>query len=949
LHGDNPPDGALIFGPFRLIPKQRTIEKNGTSLNIGARALDILIILTERPGDVISKQDLVARAWGDVTVDESALRVHISALRKLLEEDASGARYIVNVSRRGYCFTAPISRHLERAPLAATDVFPAIPAQAAKIVGRAETITDICQDLSLHRLVTVVGPGGIGKTTVALAASHRKLADGETVKFVDLGALKSEQLVTTTVAATLGLAVSFEDSVPSILAYLRDKCLLLVFDSCEHLLESLVVLCEAIIRDAPQVSILATSREPLRAVGERVRRLPPLDCPPREATTEASVLAYPAAQLFIDRVTANVGRFTLTDADAPIVAEICRNLDGIALALELAAGRVNAYGIEGTAKLLNSRLSLLWRGKRNAIARHQTMSAAIGWSYDLLPPIESATLRRLSVFAGPFTLEAAVTVACSAGMSEEWIVEALANLVAKSLITLSAGPPARYRLLETTRAFVADRLTEGGETSQISKNHANYFCNLLASASVGSPGLSIGSGIFAYVDHILDVRIALDWSFSDRGDRAIGIALAAAAAPYFLELSLLTECHGWAKRAIGVLDGSSTNPRQEMQLQAALGVSLMFTRGNTQEVQAALSRSLELADTLEDHEWQLWLLRELHTYLCRIGDYQEALRVSERGEVTAAELNDTGAMRTAEWMTGISYHLLGAQDKALSRCESAMLPILASQRISMLRIGYDDRVIALVAYARSLWLTGYPSRAIEAASYAISEADRVQQPLTLGIALVWSTYVSLWVGDWENAGKLVERLVDHAGRHFLGPYQAVGLGLQGELLIRRGEVEVGIDLLRQGSEVLRQARHRSLQAVFSATLAEGLVLAKRYDQALALITEAVDQRGSAGRSFDLPELLRVKGYALAACARPSEAENTLLQSLELSREQCALAWQLRAAMTLGQLRSERGDTERAHALIGAIFSRYKEGFDTADLRMARIALDELENSRANTG
>lgn len=930
------------------MPKARTIERNGTPVNIGARALDILITLAERAGEVISKEDLMARAWGDVPADESALRVHISALRRLLEDDSHDARYVVNVPGRGYCFTAPISRHVNQPRLVATDDLPNIPAQAVKIVGRTEAIEDVCEDLSLHRLVTIVGPGGIGKTTVALAVSHRKLAEGEVVKFVDLGSLKSETLVSTAVAAALGLVVSFEDPMPSILAHIRDKRLLLVFDSCEHLLGRLVVLCEEIVRNAPQVSILATSREPLRAGDERVHRLLPLECPPREATSEASVLAYPAAQLFVDRVAANVGRFTLTDADAPIVAEICRNLDGIALALELAASRVNAYGIEGTYKLLNSRLSLLWRGKRNAIARHQTLSAAIGWSYDLLPPIESATLRRLSVFAGPFTLEAAVAVARSAGMSEEWIVEALASLVAKSLITLSAGPPARYRLLETTRAFVAERLTEGGENAQIFKSHASYFCNILTNASIGSTGLSLGAGIFAYADHVLDVRTALDWSFSNQGDPAIGIALATAAAPYFLELSLLTECHDWAKRAIEVLDGSSISPRHEMQLQAALGVSLMFTRGNTEDVQAALSRSLELADTLGDREWQLWLLRELHTYLCRIGNYQEALRASERGELVAAEMNDDSAIRTAEWMTGISYHLLGAQDKALSKCESAREPILASQRISISRIGYDDRVIALVAYARSLWLTGYPSRAIEAANYAVREADRLQQPLTLGIALVWSTYVSLWVGDWENAGRLVERLIDHSTRYYLGPYQAVGLGLQGELLIRRGEVEGGIGLLHQGSDVLLQARHGSLQTVFSTTLAEGLVLVGRYDQALNMIVEAADHRENSGPSFDLPEILRVKGYVLAACARPLEAENTLLRSLELSRQHSALGWELRAAMTLGQLWSRRGDTEKARALIGTIFSRYHEGFDTVDLRTARTLLDEFDNGCANS-
>ncbi|TFW56694.1 transcriptional regulator [Bradyrhizobium sp. MOS001] len=941
MHGDNPQDGALAFGPFRLFPKLRTLEVNGAPLNIGARALDILTILAESAGEVISKEDLVAKAWGDVVVDESALRVHISALRKLLEKHSLGVRYIVNVSGRGYCFAAPIRRHPEQARLAIA-FSSSIPAHTANIVGRAEAIASVCEDLSLHRLVTIVGPGGIGKTTVALAVGHRQLAAfEEMVKFVDLGALTTAHLATTAIAAALGLTVRLEDPMPSILAFLREKRMLLVLDSCEHLLEGLVLVAEAIVRGAPDISILATSREPLRAEGEQVHRLSPLDCPPLEATTEASVLSYPAAQLFVERVAASVGRFMLKDSEAPLVGEICRNLDGIALALELAAGRVSAYGIEGTAKLLNSRLSLLWRGKRSAIPRHQTLSAALGWSYDLLLPIEGAILRRLSVFAGPFTLDAAIAVTCSAGMSEEWIVEAIANLVAKSLISLSAEKPARYRLLNTTRAFVGGLLIESDETAQISQNHANHFRNLLAGVSASNVVFGKGISFVPYAEHVADVQAALEWSFSERGNRVIGIALATAAAPYFLELSLLTECHRWTKLAIEALDPTSTSERQEMELHAALGVSLMFTRGNTEEVQVALSRSLELAETLDDLEWQLWLLREFHTYFCRIGEYQEALRVSDRGEAIAARLNDTSTLRTAEWMSGVSYHLVGAQDKAVVRCGTASLPHLATRRISMPRIGFDDRVVALVAYARSLWLIGQPIRAIDTARRSVDEAERVQQPLTLGIALVWGTYVSLWVGDLENAGRLVEKLVDHAARHLLGPYQAVGLGLQGELLIRRGEIEVGIDLLRQGSDILRIARHRSIHTLFASTLAEGLVQAERRDQALASIMEAIDQRGKAGRSFDLPEMLRVKGYVLAACARFSEAESTLLQSLELSREHFAMGWELRAAMTLGRLWQSHGETERARALIASVFSRYEEGLDTADLQAARTLLSEL--------
>lgn len=381
MQSDNSDESALAFGPFRLLPKARLLEKDGNPVHIGGRALDILIFLAERAGEVVGKRELVSRVWADVNVDEGSLRFHVSALRKVLGDSASGARYVVNVPGRGYCFTAPIVR-TETEPAATPAGSPPLPAQIARMIGRTETIEKIAAELARHRLVTVVGPGGIGKTTVALAVGHRQLgAFAGMVRFVDFGSLRDKRLVPSALASALGLSVSSDNPLPSMLAFLREKRMLLIFDSCEHLLESLAMLAESIIREAPEVSILATSRESLRAEGEQVHRLFPLDCPPERATiTAPDVLAYPAAQLFVERIAASLGGFELGDAEAPVVAEICRKLDGIALAIELAAGRVNAYGIQGIATLLNSRFSLLWQGRRTAVPRHQTLSAALGWA-----------------------------------------------------------------------------------------------------------------------------------------------------------------------------------------------------------------------------------------------------------------------------------------------------------------------------------------------------------------------------------------------------------------------------------------------------------------------------------------------------------------------------------------------------------------------------------------
>lgn len=942
----NEQDSVIAFGPFRLFAKSRLLEKDGAPLHLGGRALDILIFLAERAGEVVDKRELIKRIWADVNVDEGSLRFHITTLRKALGDAGEGSRYIVNVPGRGYCFAAPLLRPAasegRTSPPAASP--PSLPSPLAKMIGRDDAVERISTELAEHRFVTIVGPGGIGKTSVALAVAQGELAsfDGQ-VCFVDFGALTDARLVPGTIAAALGQTVNSEDPIPGLLTVLRSRRMLLVFDSCEHMLDELAPLAERLVREAPQLHILATSRESFRAEGERVHRLFPLDCPPqREGLGIADILAYPASQLFVERIAETLSEFELREEDAPRVAEICRRLDGIALAIELAAGRVNAYGIAGTASLLDSRFSLLWRGRRTAIPRHQTLSAALAWSYDLLPPAESATLRGLSVFVGPFTLEATSAVASCQGISEPEAIEAISNLLSKSLIATSPTERRlRYRLLDTTRAFVADKLVENGEADRVSRAHAEYFRDFLHDIALKSTGMQSAGGFLPYADHLPNVRAALTFSFSERGDRTLAVDLAASAAQFFLELTLLTECYCWTQQALASLDTSAVDSRKEMTLQAALGVSVMFTQGNTDAVRSAFTRSLQLARELEDLHWQLWLLRGLHIYLTRVGDFHGALGTGEQGESVARKLNDPAATLNVEWMLGVAHHLIGNQDKAVRFCESAMVHNPDSQRLNIGHLGYDDRIVALVALARGLWLTGRPERAIEAAKYTVREAELLEQPLTLGISLIWTIYVFLWVGDWDNAELLIERLIDHSARHFLGPYHAVGIGQKGELQLRRGDIAGGIEHLRRSQAALYATRHRIMTTVFATALAEGLVSQNRPDEALQTINEAIAEIPDHGESFDMPEMLRVKGDILVRAGHIAEAENVLRQSLDLSQRQYAVGWELRGAISLGRIWRQAGKADDARDLLAPLVARYQEGLETRDLVAARELLGTL--------
>ncbi|UPK38329.1 helix-turn-helix transcriptional regulator [Bradyrhizobium sp. 186] len=942
----NDQDSAICFGAFRLFPKSRLLEKDGAPLHLGGRALDILIFLAERAGEVVDKRELMKRVWAEVNVDEGSLRFHIATLRKVLGDAGDASRYVVNVPGRGYCFTAPLLRAATSESRANLPVSSprSLPSPLAKMIGRDDAVEKISAELALHRFVTIVGPGGIGKTSVALAVAHGELPafDGQ-VCFVDFGALTEPRLVPGTIAAALGLTVNSEDPIPSLLTFLRSRRMLLVFDSCEHILDELAPLAERIVREAPGLHVLATSRESFRTEGERVHRLFPLDCPPeRDGLSLADILAYPASQLFVERIAESLSEFELSEDDAPLVADICRRLDGIALAIELAAGRVNAYGIAGTASLLDSRFSLLWRGRRTAIPRHQTLSAALAWSYDLLPAAESATLRGLSVFVGPFTLEAALAVASCQGISEPEAVEAISNLLSKSLIATSpAERRLRYRLLDTTGAFVADKLVENGEAARVARAHAEYYRDFLRDIALKSMGMQSAGGFLPYADHLPNVRAALTWSFSEGGDRAVGVDLSASAAQFFLELTLLTECYRWTQQALASLDTASVDSRQEMTLQAALGVSVMFTQGNTDAVRSAFTRSLQLSRELENLHWQLWLLRGLHIYLTRVGDFHGALGTGEQGEGVARKLNDPASMLNVEWMLGVAHHLIGNQDKAVQFCESAMVHTPGSQRLNIGHLGYDDRIVALVALARGLWLTGRPDRAIEAARYTVREAEQLEQPLTLGIALIWTIYVFLWVGDWANAEIMIERLINHAERHFLGPYHAVGIGQKGELLLRRGDVAGGIEHLRRSQATLYATRHRIMTTVFATALAEGLASQNEPDEALRTIDEVIAQIGDHGESFDMPEMLRVKGDILAGAGNAAEAEGYLQKSLVLSRRQCALGWELRGAVSLARVWHQAGKAGDARALLAPLVAQYQEGISTRDLVAAKGLLGSL--------
>ena len=560
------------FGPFRLHATERLLEMNGTPLKIGSRALDILITLLEHAPEVVSKRDLIRRVWGQLVVDEVSLRVHVAALRKRLGDGDSSVSYVTNIPGRGYCFTGEVSwAEAQATPRKARTTASQLPREPLLMVGRDDAVRELTALLKKQRFVSIVGAGGIGKTTIALTLAHRMLREFQgAVHFLDLGAVEDARLLASLLASQLGLVTVSDQPLPVILTHLREQRMLLVFDSCEHLIETVAALTENIFRDAPQVHILVTSREALRAEGEQVHHLPPLECPPHtESLTAAQALGFPAVQLFVKQVAHSGHAFELTDADAPIVAEICRRLDGIALALELAASRVGVHGVRGTASLLDKQFRLLWRGRRTALPRHQTLSATLDWSYNLLSRTEQLVLRRLAVFVGGFSLEAALDVAAES-LDPAELTETLATLVDKSLVTSDGTTAMRYRLLDTTRAYAWQKLTESGEDLKILRRHCEHMIHALEQFGATIWALPSPESIDFFVSNLSNLRAALEWSFSDQGDSGLGAKLAGASASLFFQADLMPECAAWTERAVGALDTLSKGTRLELETSRVL-------------------------------------------------------------------------------------------------------------------------------------------------------------------------------------------------------------------------------------------------------------------------------------------------------------------------------------------------------------------------------------------
>lgn len=749
---------------------QLTLVRDGAPVKLGTRALNLLAVLAEAGGDLVPRAVLIERVWPQQAIDDSAIRVHLSAARKALGQDG-GEPLIVAEAGRGYRLAVPVT--VERvAPV--PDTTPArarLPSRIGAILGRELVVAAVAEELATRRFISLVGPGGIGKTTAALAIGQRVAEQGGLdAWFVDLAPVSEEATVAATLAIALGLPGSGADLIERIVAHLADRPGLILLDNCEHVVDAAAGLAEGLLRAAPKLLLLATSREPLRAEGEWVHRLAALEVPGEaERGSVAQAAACSATALFAERAGAANGDFRLNEQNLAAVIEICRRLDGIPLAIELAAARCDTMTPQGIAAGLDDRFALLNRGRRTAVPRHRTLGGALDWSYDLLEPPVRDLLDRLAPFRGSFTAEGAEALATVPAAARDMLDE----LVAKSMVVaMPMVTGMRFRLLDSTRHYALARLISGGMGEDARRDHADYLLRQLAGSAAAWEGKAVREWLAEYSTRIDDVRSAILWASGadgGAGDPRMAVELVIAAAPLWFHLSLPGEFLRHAETAIRLMDAGEVDPARQVELLSAYGHALWHVRGPVPAMADSFARALEQAQASGSAPlalralWGVWAQRIL------AGDYAASLTLAHRFD---AEVGPDGMLadrQTAAHMLALSLHFSGDHAQSLAMLQIVMSGDAAPERANHANHAQVDGRIAVMSLLMRLhWLRGDLPGALAMARECAEDAARIDHALSLCYGLaIGCIPVAIATGEAALARDWIAALRERTQRHSL--------------------------------------------------------------------------------------------------------------------------------------------------------------------------------------
>jgi predicted ATPase/DNA-binding winged helix-turn-helix (wHTH) protein len=943
------PNLVYACEPWEVDVARRELRSGGAPVALGTRAFEIVEVLARAGGQLVTKDDLMERVWPGVIVGENTLHVHISAVRKALGADRAmlktspgrGYRLIGGwKARHGEAAETPPA--LPQRPQSAERPPTNFPLIVTRLVGRSMAVQRVHDLLSAYRVVTVTGPGGMGKTALAMKAARDLLADFQDGAWlVELASLSDAALVPSAVAGALGLQLGGERvTAESLARSIGDKHLLLMLDNCEHLIDAVAALVEVMMRLCPRATVLATSREIMRIQGESVYRVPALEVPARGQEAPSIVLGYSAVELFVARVKALDAGFSPQPEDLPPIVEICRHLDGIPLAIEFAAAQTAFVGAAQVGIGLGDRFALLTSGRRSGIPRHRTLRAALDWSYQLLSAEEQRLLRRLAVFPAGFTFEAAQAVGCI-GRS---IVEDLSRLVSKSLCErVNPASPTRWRLLETIRAYALEELLRNAEYPDAARRHAEYFRDLVSPVAAEATAWLNRDDVARCGRELDNVRAALDWAFSSDGDAEIGARLTAAFAPIWQSLSLVGECRDRIERMLAALP-PDTDLRQagEWRMWIAYSHSLAMTLGPIERSRAAVKRAMDLTAGDNDVDLRASLLFVQWSVEFTSGAHGAALIAAKR--LTAVTSRSGDAVRLAgDRILGASLLFAGKLTDAQDRLQRVIdFYVAPSDGHHSTLFRRDPRVQARVRLAHVLSLRGYMDRAYAEALSSFETA----QCSGAGITVCWTVHdamcpIALTMGDVAAAEHAIAVMSDWATRLDATMWRMIATCWKAVLRIERGEFAQGVELLSSALKACEQSGWQMVYVQFLGCLAQGLAGLGDFEQAAGKLERAIAWADDKGEAWCRAELLRMKGELTLrqsgiACA--IEAEDYFHAATEIAREQGALLWELRAALSLARLRIAQGRRDEARQLLAPVYNRFTEGFDTPDLRASRALL-----------
>jgi len=702
----------MSFGRFVIQCAARQVVVNGQPARLGARAFDVLMTLVERRDKVVSKNELLDVVWPGLVVEENNLQVHVSTLRKLL-----GPQTIVTIPGQGYRFAAPPddafgapatsdTSAITMAASTAASRIGNLPSQLPQLLGRETELATLATLLPSHRLITITGAGGMGKTRLAqaaaLAVSHDRSAYPDGVWLVEFAPVNDRQLVLVSLARTLGVALDADASADELAERLADRKMLVVLDNCEHIAAYVATVATALLLAAPHVRLLATSQESLKLADEQVMRLGALSLPHDEQDDAHDHKRYGAVALFATRAREATPQFVLGSDNQSAVVDICRRLDGIPLAIEFAAARLPLLGIEGLRRRLDDRFRLLVGGTRLAPQRQQTLYAALEWSHALLAPDEQIVFHRLGVFKGSFRLDAAQVVG-TAGDYDEWVVlDHLAALVDKSLVISEPGVEPRYRLLESARAFALERLEKTSELSAAMRRLAEAVLVQFETAFAARWTVNTAELLSTTLPDIDNLRAALVWAARDAGDPACLAALVGAASWFWKPANVAAEGVRWNKTAIECIP-ARTPPIIEARL--LLGFAVLSGQSEAGKELAALHRAVSLYRAVDDRRG----LYESMTVLAQKHIWQHDLPAAEAAIAEAVDLyEDTWPPVMREGLLTARTYWLEVSGRAAEG-----EPLMA-ELVALMRSLGDERKLdhALMQMAESLFVQGKAAEAI---------------------------------------------------------------------------------------------------------------------------------------------------------------------------------------------------------------------------------------------